>query len=285
MGEQDPSSQSATAEEDLALDELLQGEQAAGEGPVKVGPTDEEAEALEALLSGQAAGAEPVKDEEDQALDDLLAGEKAGADQPAVKAKPATDDAADEEAMALDELVTAEKRESEGEGKKEAASVAESADDGIITLKEVVALGGTSSKETVPEEDEALEALMGGEESPEQRQPGADIPVRAIPAVKQAAGGMEGSGLSREERDDLDKLIKGLKEEQPPAVSSAAIADLQKQVNAMRTRVIQLTKIVSEYDKKMKACSEIMRLFYQKSEIMNERIDAISDSAKGGKKR
>jgi hypothetical protein len=263
MAEQNPSSQSATAEEDLALDELLEGEQAAGKGPVKGGP----------------------KDEEDQALDDLLAGDKAGADQPAAQANPATDGAADEEALALDELVAAENREAEGEGKKEGASVAESADDGIITLKEVVALGGTSAEEMLPEEDEALDALMGGEESPEEQQPGADIPVQAIPAVEQAAGGMEGSGLSREERDDLDKLIKGLKEEQPPAVSSAAIADLQKQVKAMRTRVIQLTKIVSEYDKKMKACSEIMRLFYQKSEVMNERIDAISDSAKGGKKR
>jgi len=251
MAEQKPSSQNVTAEEDQALDELLAGEQAASDGSVKAARADEEAEALEELLSGESSGREPVKDDEDQALDDLVAAE-------------------DDEAIAS--------------GQRQGASVAESADDGIITLKEVVALGGVSAEETLSEEDQALDALMGADESLAKQGAGAETQSPPMPAVEQAAEGMEISGLSREEKDDLDKLIKGLKEEPPAGVSPAAIADIQKQVKAMRKRVIQLTRFVAEYDKKMKACSEIMRLFYEKSEIMNERIDAIADSAKGGKK-
>jgi hypothetical protein len=222
MAEQTPSLQSAMAEEDRALDELLSGEQESGADSVKAARADEEAEALEELLSGGSSVTEPVDDDEDQALDDLVAAEN-------------------------DEAIES------GQGPD--STVVQRQDDGIITLKEVVALGGVSAE------------------------PGSS----SVPAVEQPEG-MNISGLSREERDDLDKLIKGLKEQPSAGISPAVIADLQEQVKALKKRVVQLTRLVSAYDKKMKACSEIMRLFYQKSAMMNERIDAVADSAKNGKK-
>jgi hypothetical protein len=275
MAEQNPSSQSTT-EEDRALDELLAGEQEAGDGPADVARGDEQDEALEELLSGQASGPEAVKTDEDKALDDLATAQSTESVQSGSEAEDnpdAQDHATDGAVPASKGVVAPADNEGKTSGRGQDPSADDSPDDSIITLKEAVALGGVSAEETLSEDDEALDALMGAQESSSKQE-----------TDEQATEGMAVSGLSRAERDDLDKLIKGLKEDASTSVSPAVIADLQKQVRAMRKRVIQLTRLVSEYDQKMKACSEVMRLFYQKSEIMNERIDAISSSAKGGKK-
>jgi hypothetical protein len=270
MADEKAESDGATKEEDLALKELLAGEQAPGEEPsgegssAEQGPVDEEDKALEELLSGETPAAEGVKDEEAAALEELLAGSDSDAASPSEK-KPATDDSNDGEAVALEERIAADEQGEDVPADKRAS-------DGVITLNEVVALGGVSAAGDQAEEDEAFEALTGAK----------DESLSGLEAAQ--ANDVEAAGLSREERDDLDRLIKGLKEEQPPAVSQAVITELEKQVKAMRNRIIQLSKLAKQHDKKIKSYSEIMRLFFKKSELMNERIDAITSTRKGGKK-
>lgn len=93
---------------------------------------------------------------------------------------------------------------------------------------------------------------------------------------------MEGGGLSEEERGDLEKLIKDLNKELPADVS-ALLKRLQKQVQTTEKRVAKLGKLLVAYDRKLKSCYNIMRLQQEKTEMMNERIDAAVDAMTEGK--
>jgi len=90
-------------------------------------------------------------------------------------------------------------------------------------------------------------------------------------------------GLSDEEKEDLDKLIKGLKQDQPNAQAGATPEDIQKQIRSMMENLTQLVEMLLKFDTKMKSLYEIVRLSYEKSEMMNKRIDAIVGSIKGGR--
>ena len=91
-------------------------------------------------------------------------------------------------------------------------------------------------------------------------------------------------GLSDEEKEDLDKLIKGLKQDQPDAQAGATPDDMQKQMKSMTENLTQLVEMFLKFDTKMKSLYDIVRLSYEKSEMMNKRIDAIAGSMKGGRK-
>jgi hypothetical protein len=90
-------------------------------------------------------------------------------------------------------------------------------------------------------------------------------------------------GLSEEEKDDLEKLIKTLKSEQSPATSGATLEDVQKQVISMGEHIAQLSEMLLKFDMRIKSIYKIIRLFHKKSETMNERIDAIIRYVKRGK--
>jgi len=90
-------------------------------------------------------------------------------------------------------------------------------------------------------------------------------------------------GLSDEEKEDLDKLIKGLKQDQPNAQAGATPEDMQKQMKSMTENLTQLAETLLKFDTKMKSLYEIVRLSYEKSEVMNKRIDAIVGSMQGGR--
>lgn len=90
-------------------------------------------------------------------------------------------------------------------------------------------------------------------------------------------------GLSDEEKEDLDKLIKGLKQDQPNAQAGATPEDIQKQIKSMMENLTQLVEMLLKFDTKMKSLYEIVRLSYEKGEMMNKRIDAIVGSMKGGR--
>jgi len=49
----------------------------------------------------------------------------------------------------------------------------------------------------------------------------------------------------------------------------------------MSKRLAQLGAMLLKHDARMKSFHEIMRLYYQKSEAMNKRMDAIIESIKG----
>lgn len=82
-------------------------------------------------------------------------------------------------------------------------------------------------------------------------------------------------GLSDEERGDLEKLITGLKEASHEGISPAVMKGLRKQLKVTDARVAKLGKMVLTYDRKLKACYEVIRLHHEKTEIMNRRIDTL----------
>ena len=90
-------------------------------------------------------------------------------------------------------------------------------------------------------------------------------------------------GLSEEEKEDLDQLIKGLKQDQPNAQAGATPEGMQKQIESMTQNLTQLVEMLLKFDTKMKSLYEIVRLSYEKSEMMNKRIDAIVGSVRGGR--
>ncbi|KPK23526.1 MAG: hypothetical protein AMK69_17960 [Nitrospira bacterium SG8_3] len=90
-------------------------------------------------------------------------------------------------------------------------------------------------------------------------------------------------GLSDEEKADLEKLITGLKQDPSEAQPGASPEELQKQVQSMMENLTQLVEMLLKFDTKMRALYDIVRLSYQKSDMMNKRIDAIIESVRGGK--
>lgn len=90
-------------------------------------------------------------------------------------------------------------------------------------------------------------------------------------------------GLSEEEKEDLEKLIKEFKSEQPGSISDITLEDVQGQIKSMGERLAQLSEMLLQSDTRLKSLYKILRLSYQKSEDMNERIDAIIKSITGMK--
>jgi len=82
-------------------------------------------------------------------------------------------------------------------------------------------------------------------------------------------------GLSEEEKDDLENLIRSIRED--PSFSSAETVpeDVQERIALLTDHVARLSEMVLKFDARMKAFYEIIRLFYQKSNKMNERIDTV----------
>jgi len=247
----------------LALEELIAAEKSPDQekardevpkkGKANGGSTAEELDALESLVAYDAEPAPAAVPEEDRALDELV-----GAQEPE------------------DSLVTA-KDARPGAKRK----------DSLIRMKEVVALGGVTADGTDADEDSALEQIMAAEASPEKTavpeqkvRPPANCLSQKPPGSPQAAPGLNG-GLSEDEKDDLERLIKGFKDEQSPSVSVAVVEGLQKQAQALQNRVVQLTKIVKKYDNRMKTYTEVLRLYNEKTELMNRRMDKIEDLIKG----
>lgn len=90
-------------------------------------------------------------------------------------------------------------------------------------------------------------------------------------------------GLSKKEEEDLEKLIREFKSKQPVSISGMTLEDVQDQVRSIGERIAQLSEMLLKFDKKLKSLYTISRLSYQKSEDMNERIDAIMKSITGMK--
>ena len=85
-------------------------------------------------------------------------------------------------------------------------------------------------------------------------------------------------GLSEEEKADLENMIKAFKEERETDISELSVAEMQAKLAAMNDRMIQMGESILKFDRRMKSFHEIIRLFFQKGEIMNERIGYIIES-------
>lgn len=82
-------------------------------------------------------------------------------------------------------------------------------------------------------------------------------------------------GLSDEEKEDLENLIKTYRDEQFLLSPDADLEDIQRQFEILTEHITRVSEIMLRFDKRMKSFYEIFRLSAQKSESMNERIDTI----------
>jgi TRAP-type C4-dicarboxylate transport system substrate-binding protein len=88
-------------------------------------------------------------------------------------------------------------------------------------------------------------------------------------------------GLSEEEKEDLEELIKTIKEDQSVELRSSTNEDVQKQIRSMGANLAHLGDILLKIDDKMKSFYEIIRLSCKKDEMLNKRIDAIIEIMRG----
>lgn len=90
-------------------------------------------------------------------------------------------------------------------------------------------------------------------------------------------------GLSKAEKDDLEKMIGQFRQEQKKACDEPVDPEaMQKQIEAINKRLAYLTKMFLTLDKRMQPLFETIRLTCQKSAILNQRIDAIIEALRNG---
>ena len=167
----------------------------------------------------------------------------------------------EEEDLALEEIMSEEPR-----AEKEAVA-------------EKTATADDAGAEEVPMVEE-----VASEEPPAKKELVAEKAPAAKKTVSKTTATELGVGLSDGERDDLQKLIKGLKKEQPDSAPGAGLEEIQKQIRSMSKRLAQLGAMLLKHDAKMKSFYKIIHLYYQKNEAMNKRMDAIMESIKGEEK-
>jgi len=92
-------------------------------------------------------------------------------------------------------------------------------------------------------------------------------------------------GLADEERKDLEHLIDAFKEDRFSPSSQATPEELQKQIVAMKEKMIRMSAMLLDLDKRMRSLYEVFRLFHRKTEVMNQRISDVVQLVKIGKKR
>ncbi len=90
-------------------------------------------------------------------------------------------------------------------------------------------------------------------------------------------------GLSKAEKDDLEKMIGQFRDEQKKTRDEPAdLETLKKQIEAINKRLAYLTNMFLTLDKRMEPLYETIRLTCQKSDILNQRINAIIDALRNG---
>ena len=89
-------------------------------------------------------------------------------------------------------------------------------------------------------------------------------------------------GLSEEEKHDLEQMIGDFQSERHADPSKTDMASIQKQIDAINKRLAYLTSMFLTIDRRMKPLYETVRLTFQKSELINQRINAIIDSLRSG---
>jgi hypothetical protein len=92
-------------------------------------------------------------------------------------------------------------------------------------------------------------------------------------------------GLAEEERKDLENLIGVFKDDRFASSPDASPEELQKQIAFMKEKMTRMSVMLLDLDKKMRSLYEVIRLFYRKTEVMNERINDVIKLAKTGKQR
>jgi hypothetical protein len=91
------------------------------------------------------------------------------------------------------------------------------------------------------------------------------------------------TGLSEEERDDLENLIKSLRAEKLETGPDVSLDEIRRYVETMVEKIIRLSDLMLKFDDRIKALYEIVMLSHKKSEAMNDRITTIAEYLTGKK--
>jgi len=90
-------------------------------------------------------------------------------------------------------------------------------------------------------------------------------------------------GLSEAEKNDLDKMIGEFRRDRSPDAPGDAREPIQVQVDRLTRRLADLSEWILTTDRRMAALVEVIRLSHQKSELVNQRLDAVISALKKGR--
>ncbi len=90
-------------------------------------------------------------------------------------------------------------------------------------------------------------------------------------------------GLSEEERDELEDLIKSLRDDKLAAAPDVSIDEIRRYVETMVEKIVRLSDMMLKFDDRIKTLYEIVRLSHKKSEAINNRITTITEHLTGRK--
>ena len=92
-------------------------------------------------------------------------------------------------------------------------------------------------------------------------------------------------GLSEAEKNDLEKMIGEFRRDRLKYADTSGETrePIQAQVDRLSRRLADLSEWVLTTDRQMAALVEVMRLSYQKSEMLNQRLDAVIAALKKGR--
>ena len=91
-------------------------------------------------------------------------------------------------------------------------------------------------------------------------------------------------GLSEAEKDDLEKMIGEFRRQRQSDADTITDVSIQTRLNQITQRLVDLTETVLAIDRQMASIVEIIRLSHQKSERLNQRLDAVIAALKKGHK-
>jgi len=90
------------------------------------------------------------------------------------------------------------------------------------------------------------------------------------------------AGLSDEEKHDLEQMIIDFQKERGADDSPPDGVSVQQQIDTINERLTHLSQMFLTLDRQIKPLYEAIRLTYQKSEILNQRIKTLITSIRTG---
>jgi uncharacterized coiled-coil DUF342 family protein len=89
-------------------------------------------------------------------------------------------------------------------------------------------------------------------------------------------------GLSEEEKRDLETMIGEFQTERTASDPMVDMVAVQKQIEAINKRMEYLSNMFLTIDRRLKPLYEIIRMTFEKSELLNQRINALIESIRTG---
>lgn len=89
-------------------------------------------------------------------------------------------------------------------------------------------------------------------------------------------------GLSEDEKRDLEQMIGEFQKERSASMPVTDPEALQKQIDTMNHQLARLTNMFLTLDRRIKPLYEVARLTFEKSEVLNHRINTLLESIRSG---